>query len=210
MYHYAGNNPVKYTDPDGRLVDYALIGQLEGSESEGYVPNNGEGYGSYSGVTIAVGFDLGQQNEWDLRRIFEAGDTNKDLKDLFTPYLGKKGTDAFTYLQDHPLVLTDSQIDRVNTCVLPAYLKSISDYYNDHVDEEHNWDTLPDQAQTVLFSIAFHRGNGGLSQDLMDAIASGQYSQAADLVEAMGVGTQYADRRKIEANLLRQLPNTTE
>ena len=44
----------------------------------------------------------------------------------------------------------------------------------------------------------------------MDAIASGQYSQAADLVEAMGVGTQYADRRKIEANLLRQLPNTTE
>jgi hypothetical protein len=146
LYAYAANNPIYYTDPDGRTVDYALIGQLEGNALEGYVPYNGEGRGSNSGVTIAIGFDLGQQNQWDLRRIFGRGNTNQDLKDLFTPYLGMRGVDAYVYVQNNPLVLTNEQVDRVNTCVLPAYLTSISDHYNSHISSD-----CPAQSELGLF-----------------------------------------------------------
>ena len=209
LYAYAANNPVHYLDPDGREVDYVLVGILEGTKCIGYVPYDGEGQGHISGVTIATGFDLGQQNQWDLRRIFGSGETNQDLKDLFSPYLGLQGREAYIFLQNNPLVLDDTQVGRVNTCVLPAYLFSISNYYNEHVDSDHNWDTLPDQAQTVIFSIGYQFGNGGLSQELMNAISNGQYSRAADIVEAMGANGNYTERRNEEANLLRQLSNNT-
>ena len=72
MYHYAGNNPVRYIDPTGLAVDYAFIRNHEGAAVlNGYVPQKKDGTViGKSGVTIASGFDLGQQNSYDLNRIF--------------------------------------------------------------------------------------------------------------------------------------------
>ena len=106
---FAGNNPVRYIDPTGLAVDYAFIRNHEGAAVlNGYIPQKKDGTViGKSGVTIASGFDLGQQNSYDLNRIFGSGDTNKTLKDLFTPYLGKQKEDAKTYLKDHPLSIME-------------------------------------------------------------------------------------------------------
>ncbi|WP_241906563.1 pesticin C-terminus-like muramidase, partial [Vibrio lentus] len=47
-------------------IDHEFIGLLEGSKKNGYVPMPEK---SNSGVTIAVGFDLGARNIDDLRRL---------------------------------------------------------------------------------------------------------------------------------------------
>ena len=58
----------------------------------GYVPTNsktGEAIDN-SGVTIGVGFDLGQHNVGDLKRM----GFKDSLIEKFKPYLGKKGAEA--------------------------------------------------------------------------------------------------------------------
>lgn len=48
-------------------IDYKFLSQLEGgSKTAGYVPAAAV---SKSGVTIATGFDLGQRDEADLKKI---------------------------------------------------------------------------------------------------------------------------------------------
>ncbi len=39
MYHYAGNNPVRYTDPDGRNEKNAVAGKVDGQRKYGKVSN---------------------------------------------------------------------------------------------------------------------------------------------------------------------------
>jgi len=58
--------------------------------------------------------------------------------------------------------------------------------------------------------MAYHLGNGGVPSNIMDMVNQGNYSGAADAIQALGVGTPYVDRRNAEANLLRQLPNTNQ
>ena len=204
VYHYAGNNPVRYTDPDGKTVDYGFVKQYEGGQLlNGYVPTRKDGTViGRSGVTIAAGFDLGQQNSYDLNRIFGTGNTNKDLKDLYTPYLGKQKVEAQTYLKDHPLTITQEQADRTDTSVLKGMLPSITKQYEKSTGGK--FANLPDQAQTVIFDLGYQFGqDSGIPSDVMDKIKNGNYSGASDSLESMGKG-QYTNRRNAEAALLRQ------
>jgi hypothetical protein len=207
-YHYAGNNPVKYTDPDGKYnIDFTFTIQQEGGQAlVGYVPwsTNSPTY-NHSGVTIASGFDLGQQNQFDLQRHFGSGTENADLRNLFTPYLGLQRQDAVDFLQANPLVLTQAQADRVDSAVLAGYVGTISSAYN--ATTGGDFTTLPRQAQTALFDLGYNLGSGGIPNNLMQAIHSGNYSGAADILESM---TSNPTRRLNEANLLRQLPNTNQ
>jgi RHS repeat-associated protein len=207
LYHYAGNNPVKYTDPTGMVVDYAFVSTQEGRQQlNGYVPNNDGVAIGRSGVTIATGFDLGQHNTYDLNRIFGRGENNSDLRAAFTPYLGLQRQDAIDYLAENPLSLTQEQADRTDAAIMAGSLSLISAQYNSATGG--NFADLPDQAQTALFDMGYQLGvNSGIPDNIMQAINSGNYSGAADLIQAM---PGYADRRTNEANLLRQLPNTNE
>lgn len=69
-------------------IDYAFISDLEGGRQlVGYVPAVDV---SRSGITIATGFDLGQRNESDLRRLGFAPSLVAQLR----PYLGLTGLRA--------------------------------------------------------------------------------------------------------------------
>jgi len=63
-------------------IDYTFLSDRKGGRKLlGYVPDGG---GSKSGVTIATGFDLGQRNEADLKKL----KLSKTLIDKLKPYLG--------------------------------------------------------------------------------------------------------------------------
>ena len=208
LYHYAGNNPVKYVDPDGRVIDFAFIIRVEGRQQlNGYVPQqNGTAIGR-SGVTISTGFDIGQHNTYDLNRIFGRGEENADLRTLYTPYLERRTADAITFLADNPLIITQEQADRTDAAVMSQMVPRVAGSYNSTTNG--NFDQLPDQAQTVLFSLGYQFGPNGIPADIMTMIKEGNYSGAADALVNMG-RSGYADRRTQEANLLRQVPNRIE
>ena len=71
---------------------YIQKGGFEGpSQNVGHIPTDKEGNViGKSGVTIGVGFDLGQHNEQDLINM----EFSKGLRDKLRPYLGKKGQEA--------------------------------------------------------------------------------------------------------------------
>ena len=70
--------------------------QIKGEEGKsryiGYIPENKKGEViDESGVTIGVGFDIGQHNEWELNQIFP---DNPKLVEKLVPYAMKKGKAA--------------------------------------------------------------------------------------------------------------------
>ena len=74
------------------IRSYIQKGGFEGpSHHFGKVPSDKEGNViGKSGVTIGVGFDLGQHNEQDLINM----EFSKGMRDKLRPYLGKKGQEA--------------------------------------------------------------------------------------------------------------------
>ena len=188
-------------ESDIQSIDWAFIREVEGCKLTGYVPKLGT---SNSGVTIAIGFDLGQQNIYDLNRIFGIGNENQDLKDLYFPYLSLKQYEAQAFLEEHPLIISGPQCDRTNSCVLSGYVTSITNY----VEENFNvsFESLNGNIQTALFSITYQNGNAVVTRELMDNILSGDYNEAADIIHNYG-SDEYRDRRIKEANLIRQVEN---
>ena len=76
-------------------IDYKFLSELEGgAKTIGYVQAAGV---SKSGVTIATGFDLGQRNEADLKKL----GLSVALVNKLKPYLGKKSKDALDELKKH-------------------------------------------------------------------------------------------------------------
>ena len=218
-YCYVVNDPVNYvdlwglqckseSDGENKGVDYKFIAKHEGTQQlTGYVPTNKDGSViGRSGVTIATGFDIGQHNSYDLNRIFGKDDTNKDLKELYTPYLDKRKQDALNILKEKPLKITQDQADRTDAAVYSHKLESVKKMYNDESkDYNGDFDNLPSNAQTAIFSFAYQNGTGAVPSDLVEKLANGDYSGAADILIKYGQDNGYSNRRNDEAKLLQEL-----
>ena len=77
-----------------------------------------------SGVTIATGVDLGQQNESGLRRLRVSEAIINKLK----PYLGLRGSSAKAKLATDPLVLSYQEGLALNSAFKDDLLKRINPY----------------------------------------------------------------------------------
>ncbi|MCF6256631.1 MAG: pesticin C-terminus-like muramidase [Gammaproteobacteria bacterium] len=107
-------------------IDYKFLSDREGGRKLlGYVPNEG---GSKSGVTIATGFDLGQRNETNLKKL----KLSKTLIDKLKPYLGLTKKNAVDAIKKKPLMINDAQALEI---VKSRHIASIANKYNTAIEK---------------------------------------------------------------------------
>jgi len=128
-----------YTDFENTARDLLLL--LEGNVSEGYVPKGR----SNSGVTVGIGFDVGQHNPTDLEKM----GLNTNLIAKLTPYLKKKGQAARDVLETVPLKLTEPEMEEVNRLALRSKYEKFEKNYPKYAK-------IPDAGKrAVMFSASY-------------------------------------------------------
>ena len=182
-------------------IDYAFISSLEGgSRLTGYVPAANV---SRSGVTIATGFDLGQRNEADLRRLGLAPELIVRLK----PYLGLKSIEAKQYLAKHPLVINCGDAGTIHRAVKTEHVRQLELKYMGSHHNQNNvaFSRLPAEAQTVIASVSFQYGiNLDIRAPRFWRAVSSQNWEAA-MEELRNFGDAYPTRRHREAERLARI-----
>jgi len=105
-----------------------LLLRLEGNEAQGYVPKKiGD---DLSGVSIGIGFDIGQHSVKDLERM----GFNSDIISKFTPYLKKQGDEARAILKQEPLELNADELAEVNRITLRSKIESFDKFFPEYKD----------------------------------------------------------------------------
>ena len=124
-----------------------LLEVLEDNKTNGYVP---EGR-SKSGVTIGIGFDIGQHSVADLERM----GLSSDIIAKFTPYVNKTGQAAKNALTKDPLSLSDAEVEDVNTIVLRKKYEGFEKRYPKYAN-------IPDEGKRAVMFSAYY--GGGLNR----------------------------------------------
>jgi len=179
-------------------VDFNFIKELEGFETEGYVPDPEN---SKSGVTVASGFDLGARDVKDLKRL----SLPKKLIKKLSPYLGLKGKEAVEKLQNFPLEITEEEGLLLNKGAKKETLEELSRKFKE--DFERSFTSLSPEEQTVLASVGFQYGTGreqGLpSQKFWKQMGEGRLQDA--YANLLNFRDRYDTRRRKEAKLLKSV-----
>lgn len=150
-----------------------------------------------SGVTVADGLDLGQQNEASLK----AMGISSSIIEKFKPYLGLQRADAEAKLNKIPLTLTQSEIDEINEKVIGYYASKLEKEYN--AKSIYEFAELPKEAQTVIYSVFHQYGSLKRTPNFFNLVATKDWKAAVK--ELRNFGDKYPTRRKKEANLLENL-----
>lgn len=135
-------------------IDWSFIEELEGFSPIAYVPADGAGNPlGKSGITVGAGVDLGQWSEAELRahRVPDA------ILDQVRPYLGIRGREAQDALAERLLTLTYEDARMLTDCIRGDVLEKLVERYDAASDRPFKY--LPQQAQTVIASVAFQYGN---------------------------------------------------
>lgn len=178
-------------------IDDGFIADREGAAvQEAYPPPN-----SNSGVTVATGVDLGQRNQADLASLH----LSATLVSLLSPYLGLTGQAAADFLENHPLILTPSQVAELDRAVHNQIYTQVATNYNNASDLSF-W-RLPSAVQTVIASVALQYGpnlhlpaSQGGTPAFWAAVTEGRWQDAVD--ELRDFGDAYDTRRNLEADVL--------
>lgn len=157
-----------------------------------------------SGVTVATGCDLGQT---DISTLCGYGLTDEGLLRKLDPYIGLKKSAALQRLFLLPLLLTVTEASSLDLAVHGGYLAR---YVRPAYDKASRvaFDDLPKEAQAVIFSCCYQKGCGGVRRDwpkLWSYLTRQNWARASN--ELCHGFRQYAGRRKLEGQLLAQIPS---
>jgi len=184
------------------LIDWGFIQAVEGRPRlRGYVPTargNGRVLGR-SGVTVGTGFDLGQHDADDLRRMGVA----RRLVKTVEPYLRQKGPHARRLLRHSPLVLSPREADALDRAKRLDTARKIERRF-DATRARHvpPYASLSAAQQTVIFSLATQYGSrlDRKTPAFWEHVIHGRFDRAHRELRNFGDG--YPTRRNREAELL--------
>lgn len=201
-------------------VDFSFLEKHEGKKIlNGYVPHctkasiakknpvcikkkEGDAIGK-SGVTVSTGFDLGQFNESDLRRI----GINNALVTKLKPFLTKKKKEAID-----ALALYEKE-NNLKFTISPAEEREISGklkakFYGDVQSKlekkygENSFKNLPTNAKTAIFSMLYQFGPNTQNAEITKAVDNIMKQDYAAASNDLNQTKNFAGRRKDEAKLL--------
>jgi hypothetical protein len=130
-------------------VNFNFIKEQEGGNSlKGYII---KGFDK-SGVTVGVGFDLGQYNASELSGLPDS------ITDKLKPYLGLKGKDAEKRLNEIPLKITQKESDIINKFIKTKILTKLKEDW-EKSSSDISFDELSTEQATAVANIAFQYGN---------------------------------------------------
>lgn len=155
-----------------------------------------------SGVTVGTGLDLGQQSLSGLQRI----GIPDHILDRLRLYIGLKKSAAVKALAEHPLTLTDSDVDAIDACVHRDYVARIERLYDRERIGPLSFADCPPQAQAVMTSVYYQLGayNGDPGYRVLWGHFVGQdWCAAAD--ELTTGFSRYASRRRAEGAILKEV-----
>eukprot|EP00743_Colponemidia_sp_Colp-15_P005663 GILK01006088.1.p1 GENE.GILK01006088.1~~GILK01006088.1.p1 ORF type:complete len:282 (+),score=48.28 GILK01006088.1:73-918(+) len=172
-------------------IDRSFMEAVEGFKTTGYVPSSGN-----SGVTIGTGVDLGQRSS------LTGLDIDQNLKAKLSPYLGKTGSAAVSYLQQHPLSLSLSEARSLDRAVQTPMYQALATRYNADISGgKPLFQQLPRGIQTAIYSVNYQYGNAKVKcPKFWSAAVSQEWELAVD--ELRHFGDAYPTRRNKEADLI--------
>jgi hypothetical protein len=153
------------------LAQYIQQPGLEGGslETKGYIPSKS------SGVTIGVGVDLGQYNEYELEKMFGGGSASKGRSQyknfikLLKPYLGGGGK---THHKNNPLYLSKADAQFLTDKVVQYNADRIAKTYNEKaktLGSGYTFEGLDKNIQRTIFSTLYQMGPNGADKFLTNA-----------------------------------------
>lgn len=158
-----------------------------------------------SGVTIGIGVDLGQQTEHQLRK----WGVSEALLRKLQPYIGLPDKAACVALQKQPLTLTEEEAHELTYAEQRGYMDEVVQPTWDYqYASKGKFETLPWQAQCVIFSLVYQLGWGGLRRRgkyTLAALVNHDWPRAIANLQsgAKGWDGEYHERRYQEGTLLK-------
>jgi len=132
-------------------VNFDFIARLRINNSLVGAIIKADGYSS--GVHIGMGVDLSDCKDSDLRKM----GLNPTLRGKLYPYLSRTGPNAKMYLNEHPLQLSEAEVDAINVGFQARCLGKLIKRY-DSASEVAFCD-LPECWQTVITSLEYRYKN---------------------------------------------------
>lgn len=179
-------------------IDRKFIRSVEGVDRKAEVPVPKT---SQSGVTIGVGFDLGQMAAWEYNKL----PLSAALKEKLRPYVGLKRFKAVAFLKSHPLSVNEQELKEINVIAANRVLDPLVKAYNKASPVP--FQNLPPEAQTVIFSYGYQWGQGFMhtsatGKKLWNYFTTQNWQKAREMLLS---AKQYSGRRHQEAQLLSKL-----
>lgn len=160
-----------------------------------------------SGVTIGVGVDLGQQRADQLRK----WGVSDELMQKLMPYIGKADAAAAQALYRQALTLSIDEARALTDAEHKGYMDDVVQPTWDYrYGAKGKFETLPWQAQCVIFSLVYQLGWAGLrrrGEHTLDALTKHEWARAVRNLKsgAKGWNGEYYERRAQEGELLAEV-----